>query len=235
MRKIVGYFQISIFLVCGLWLISFKFDPATYYNAVYWIAGVLYLLLAGVFLLLGRKYGWYSEVKDKASHKKGNTSNFTIPFVFAIGLFSLLRSSKEVLNIDSVTPFIVLLIPLASILGYVGYLAQSSMRPSQFLGSFYKKALVPMLYIGSFCLAFSLLISANDSLPATYNESRTYELANNDCTSDSVSIITKSGPRTLYNARQSMSDNCAGAKRLKVKLKINTLGIDYFTDFEYLK
>ena len=235
MRKIIGYIQLLIFILIGFWLISFKFQSATSYDDVYWIAGVVYLLLAAILFLVGNKYGWFIEVDDKSDSKGGSSSGFTIPFVFVIGVVNFLKSKNEILNIDTVLPFVLLIIPLATILGYAGFLAQSSMRPSQFRGTLYKKMLVPMLYLGSFFLAFSLLTSGNNNLPSTHNETRTYDLLNNDCKSDYISIVTDTGVRNLYNPKQIKSKVCVEATKVKATLQMNQLGIDYFSEFEYLK
>ena len=236
MRKIIGILQMSIFFLFGFWLISFKFLSETSHTDSYWIAGVIYLMLGVLLWILGNRYGWFVDNSNsKTDGSRG--SSFTIPFVLVIGLMSVLRDRDELLNIDSLFPFVVMIIPLATILGYVGYMAQSTMRPSQFKGSMYRKALVPMLIIGSFMLAFSLLISANINMPNEQNESRTYELVKTDCSDDYVFVNTKEGIRQLYNPKQSKSQRkeCESATKVKVKLKMNIIGIDYFDEFEYLE
>ena len=235
-RKIIGILQMSIFFLFGFWLISFKFQSETSYTDTYWIAGVVYILLGILLWKLGNTYGWFSDhVSDKPVGNKA--SNFTIPFVFIIGLMSILQSKDRLLNIDSILPFVLLIVPLASLLGYVGYLAQSTMRPDQFKGSMYKKSLVVLLYLGSFLLGFSLLISATYSLPSEYNENRTYELVETDCTSDFISVDSNDGIRQLYYPKQSKAQQieCESATKVEVRLQMNSIGIDYFDQFEYLK
>ncbi len=235
MRKIIGYTQLLIFLLFGFWLISFKFQSATAYDDVYWISGVLYLLLAILLFFLGNKFNWFVEQRENPDKKGGSASGFTIPFVLIIGIMNFTNTKNDLMNIDSILPFCLVAIPLATILGYSGFIAQSSMRSSQFRGTLYKQALVPTLYIGSFFLAFSLLISGNKSLSSLHNETRTYDLVNNDCNTVYVSIETKSGVRKLYNVQQPFTNNCGDASKVKVNLQMNKLGIDYFSDFEYLK
>ena len=236
MRKIIGILQMSIFFLLGFWLISFKFQSETSYTDTYWIAGVVYILLGILLWKLGNTYGWFADNSNfKEDGNRG--SSFTIPFVFIIGLMGFLKHKDELFNVDSLFPFIILIVPCATILGYVGFIAQSTMRPSQFKGSLYRKTLIPMLLVGSFLLAFSILISATFDMPSGYNEDRTYELVETDCTSDFISVETNDGIRRLYNPKQSKAQQkeCESATKVKVQLQMNSIGIDYFDQFEYLE
>lgn len=235
MRKIIGYIQILIFIVFGILLLSCKFQSETSSVDAYWIAGVIYLLLAILLFVLGNKYCWFKELPENSGNKTQNFSGFTIPLVFVIGTMSYSKTVDDLLNIDSISPFMYLAIPLATILGYTAFLAQSTMRPWQFKGTLYKKALVPALYIGTFFLAFSLILSGNQNLPSDHNETRTYTLVDNDCDSKYISVATDSGVRELYNPQQKSTRNCADATKVKVNLNMNNLGIDYFSAFEYIK
>lgn len=236
MRKIVGILQISIFILFGIILISFKFIDEYSYNETYWIAGVLYLILCSSLWNLGNRFRWFEKVNND-KYSGGAASKFTIPLVFVIGLTSLLRSKDQLLNIDSILPFVLLIIPLATLFGYMGYIAQSSMRPSQFKGSWYKMALVPILYLGSSFLAFSILISFAFSMPSIENESRTYQLANVDCNSKYLLVKTDKGDRLLFNPNQALlqQKKCESATKVEVKLQMNIIGIDYFHEFQYIK
>jgi len=235
MRKILGYIQIWIFIILGFWLITFKFQSATAYNDVYWIAGLLYVVLGLALFSLGRKYRWFEEVGNKIEPEGGSISRFTIPLIFLLGVFVFYRSQKDLLNLDSIPAFVLLIIPLASVFGYISYLIRSSIRPSQFRGTLYNRLLVPILYLGSFFLLFSILVSGNKNMASEINEMRTFELIDNDCSSDYISVKTPDGIRNLYNPKQSNSKSCEMATKVKARLRMNDLGIDYFDEFEYVE
>lgn len=235
MRKIIGYLQIFIFFLFGFWLISFKFNSETSFNDVYWIAGVLYLILGVLLFKAGIKYNWFTVVNVDSKKEFNDFSLYTKPLIFLLGLFYLTRSTYRLHNIDALLPFIVLIVPLATTVGYGGYLFQSTSNPLQFKGSVYRVLLIPMLYLGISFMMCNLLISGNYALPSILNESRTFILSDNDCETKYISVKTSQGVKNLYNANQPQSISCEKATKVTVGLRMNDLGIDYYSDFEYIE